>query len=101
MNCRDRLWIGILILLLLTGVSAAEEKVEKNETTSNASPLIFSFTAATPVHTGEINVTLKTTDQYTKNESIEAYYNNISQETDTSLPHVTFLGIPMECHFCP
>jgi len=100
MNHRDCLWIGILILLLLTGASTTGEKVGKNGTPSNASPLIFSFTAATPVHTGEPNITLQTTDLYTKNESTEAYYNNISQEVDTSLPHVTFLGIPMECHFC-
>ena len=44
--------------------------------------------------------TLNKTSQYSKNESVEAYYNNISEEADTSLPKLVLLGIPMECHFC-
>ncbi len=87
--------ICIIILLGLGGMVLAEE-----DDATNSSPVIFSFSAASPVKEAQINFTLNTTSHYSKNESIEAYYNNLSKETDTSLPKLVLLGIPMECHFC-
>jgi len=87
--------ICIIILLGLVGMALAEENDARN-----LSPVIFSFSAASPVKDAQINFTLNTTSHYSKNESIEAYYNNLSMETDTSLPKLVLLGIPMECHFC-
>ena len=85
------------ILLGSAGLVLADTEADAGE---NSSHVIFSFSAASPVEEDLINFTLNKTSQYSKNESVEAYYNNISEEADTSLPKLVLLGIPMECHFC-
>jgi len=85
-----------LILSALPYSAMADEK----DTRGNASPMIFNFSAASPVKESHVNFTLNKTGIYSKNESVEAYYNNLSLEADTSLPENVFLGIPMQCHFC-
>lgn len=94
------LGIGILIILILIVTTSADDRVMNSLPQANTSPVIFTFTAASPVTSEETNITVNSTDRYKKNSSVEAYYNNISQETDTSLPRLIILGIPMECHFC-
>mgnify|MGYP000993248809 FL=1 len=73
---------------------------DEKYTRGNASLMIFNFSVASPVKENNVNFTLNKTSIYSKNESAEAYYNNLSLEADTSLPENVFLGIPMQCHFC-
>jgi hypothetical protein len=90
----------LCICFILLGSATMALADAKTEPGSNLSPVIISFSAASPVKDDLIHFTLNKTSKYSKNESIEAYYNNMSEETDTSLPRLVFLGIPMECHFC-
>ena len=90
----------LCICLILLGSAPMVLADAKTKAGSNISPVIISFSAASPVKDDLIQYTLNKTSTYSKNESIEAYYNNMSKETDTSLPRLVFLGIPMECHFC-
>lgn len=87
---------SVLILSGLSFSSVADVKDSKG----NASPMIFNFSAASPVKESQLIFTLNKTSQYSKNDSVEAYYNNLSHEADTTLLKAVFLGIPMECHFC-
>lgn len=90
----------LCLFIILLGSACMVLADTETDTGENSSPVIFSFSAASPVKEDLINFTLNSTSHYTKNESIEAYYNNISEEADTSLPKLVILGIPMECHFC-
>ncbi len=97
-------WLLILlcaIIILGSGgvVHAGAEDFIKGEK-GNYSPVIFSFSAANPVPEKVLNYTINATDRYAHNKSVEARYNTISSKTDTSLPRLVLLGIPMECHFC-
>lgn len=86
----------IFILSGLTCLAMADWEDKKD----NTSIMIFNFSAASPVNESQLIFTLNKTSQYSKNDSVEEYYNNLSHEADTTLLKAVFLGIPMECHFC-
>lgn len=89
-----------IMLVLITGAMAGTQEKGDQNTTVNNSPLIFSFSKASPSDPDMVNMTLQKSDKYQKNESLEAYYNGMSEDVDMTLPRLTFLGIPMECHMC-
>ena len=92
--------ISIIFLGAIWGVAADGNLTDNSTINYTFSANIFSFSTASPYDDPPGMDGFNNTSPIKNPESIEEHYNSIISETDTSLPHLNLLGIPMECHFC-
>ncbi|MDD1724657.1 MAG: hypothetical protein LUQ07_05965 [Methanospirillum sp.] len=95
-----QLYLLMLVLLLFVWTVYADGNETPGQNGGNLSQnMIFSFTNATRTDAGSGTMA---SGEPAKNQSgsLEEYYNQLGKDSDTEPLHLSFQGIPMECHFC-